>query len=53
MLLACDGGERHTSHPIDRSPELIVGDSFELAFDDDVAHRQQTADATPRRAPIV
>src|SRR6476619_1378176 len=53
MTVAARGGrvERDLGHPVDRGPEVVVGDPDELAFDDDVAHRQQAAavDAAQRR----
>src|SRR5688500_14916175 len=45
------GGERDTRHPVDRRPQVVVRDPLELALDDDVAHRQQTAGLdAPQRA---
>src|SRR5207244_6364217 len=47
LVLSGDCGERHSRHAVDRSAQLLVRDPLELALDDDVADREETAGREP------
>src|SRR5262249_59313134 len=50
-LIAGDGHERDARHPVDRSPQLFVGDPREDALDDDVRHGEEAAAVDARHFP--